>query len=108
MSQPGPNRQCRRVRERAGSRIEGGTAICGGSRLLSIQMARSHAFPASRRASGTSSKMSKLEALRKAQLGMLTEGLKRGLVRDDVPDKPAQARTPPYCWAAFVLSGDWR
>ena len=53
-------------------------------------------------------KMSKLEALREAQRWMLTEGLKRGLVREDVPEKAADARTPPYFWAAFVLSGDWR
>src|SRR5207237_1170835 len=53
-------------------------------------------------------KMSKLEALREAQRWMLTEGLKRGLVREDILDRPADARTPPYFWAAFVLSGDWR
>ena len=53
-------------------------------------------------------KLSKLEALREAQRWMLTEGLKRGLVREDLPDKAPDARTPPYYWAAFVLSGDWR
>jgi CHAT domain-containing protein len=53
-------------------------------------------------------KMSKLEALRQAQLTMLREGVKRGLVPAD--DKPAgeKKRLPPYYWAAFELSGDWR
>lgn len=53
-------------------------------------------------------KMSKIEALRQAQLTMLREGLKRGLELPD--DQPAdkQHRLPPYYWAAFVLSGDWR
>jgi CHAT domain-containing protein len=51
--------------------------------------------------------LGKLAALREAQLWMLREGVKRGLVR--LPDKEATAgRTPPYYWAAFVLSGDWR
>ncbi len=52
-------------------------------------------------------KMSKLEALRQAQLTMLREGVHRGLdFRDGQP--PANRRLPPYYWAAFVLSGDWR
>jgi CHAT domain-containing protein len=53
--------------------------------------------------------MPKLEALRAAQLWMLKEGVARGMVRDE-PD-PAEGpapRTPPFYWAAFVLSGDWR
>ncbi|HEV3257270.1 MAG TPA: tetratricopeptide repeat protein [Gemmataceae bacterium] len=54
-------------------------------------------------------KMSKLEALRQAQLWMLKEGLKRGLVVLDEEERIAKpVRTPPYYWAAFVLSGDWR
>lgn len=50
-------------------------------------------------------KMSKQEAFRQAQLAMLRGELVRGVVRED---EPAQRRLPPYYWAAFVLSGDWR
>jgi CHAT domain-containing protein len=55
-----------------------------------------------------SKKMSRLEALRQAQLNMLREGIKRGLDLD--PGQPAdqERRLPPFYWAAFVLSGDWR
>ena len=52
-------------------------------------------------------KMSKAEALRQAQLTMLREGVKRGLGSDDQP-ADAKRRLPPYYWAGFVLSGDWR
>ncbi len=53
-------------------------------------------------------KMSKVEALRQAQLTMLREGIKRGLeLPDDQPPDKAH-RLPPYYWAPFVLSGDWR
>ncbi len=53
-------------------------------------------------------KMSKVEALRQAQLTMLREGIKRGLeLPDDQPPDNAH-RLPPYYWAPFVLSGDWR
>jgi CHAT domain-containing protein len=40
--------------------------------------------------------------------GILREGGKRGLVRldDQAPDETR--RLPPYYWAAFVLSSDWR
>lgn len=48
-----------------------------------------------------------LESLREAQLQMLREGRQRGLLRELPPD-PRPVRTPPYYWAAFVLSGDWR
>jgi len=54
-------------------------------------------------------KMGKLEALRQAQLAMLREGPKRGMAivkKEGEPEKPR--RVPPYYWAAFVLSGDWR
>jgi CHAT domain-containing protein/Tfp pilus assembly protein PilF len=53
-------------------------------------------------------KLPKLEALRQAQLTMLREGIKRGLSLED--DRPADKnrRLPPYYWAAFELSGDWR
>jgi tetratricopeptide (TPR) repeat protein len=52
-------------------------------------------------------KMSKVEALRAAQLEMLREGVKRGL---DISGQPADQnhRLPPWYWAGFVLSGDWR
>ena len=43
-----------------------------------------------------------LEALRQAQLDMLRNG-----ARNVVRSKDA-GPTPPYNWAAFVLSGDWR
>jgi CHAT domain-containing protein/tetratricopeptide (TPR) repeat protein len=58
-------------------------------------------------------KMTKLEALRQAQLWLLREGVKTGLVRgldvidDDQPMK-TDGRVPPFYWAAFQLSGDWR
>lgn len=57
-------------------------------------------------------RLPRLEALRDAQLWLLKEGRTRG------PDKiarplagggePERATLPPYYWAAFVLSGDWR
>jgi CHAT domain-containing protein len=43
-------------------------------------------------------------ALRAAQLEMLREGYKRGLVPIEEPRKTE--RVPPYYWAAFVLSTD--
>ena len=53
-------------------------------------------------------KLSKLEALRQAQLKMLREGIQRGVVRDDLPATEKNRRLPPYYWAPFALSGDWR
>jgi CHAT domain-containing protein/tetratricopeptide (TPR) repeat protein len=56
-------------------------------------------------------RMSKLEALRAAQLWMLQEGAGRGMVDVRVPRErlPVEdGRLAPYYWAAFVLSGDWR
>jgi CHAT domain-containing protein/tetratricopeptide (TPR) repeat protein len=59
-------------------------------------------------------KMTKLEALREAQIWMIQEGLKHpelglrgGRQR---PDPKSHERDPvsPFYWAAFVLSGDWR
>jgi CHAT domain-containing protein/tetratricopeptide (TPR) repeat protein len=54
-------------------------------------------------------RLSKLEALRQAQLAMMREGPQRGMA---VVRKPGQdekpRRLPPYYWAAFVLSGHWR
>lgn len=48
--------------------------------------------------------MSKLDALREAQLWMLRTGGKEP--SSDDPEPPR--RLAPYYWAAFVLSGDWR
>jgi CHAT domain-containing protein/Tfp pilus assembly protein PilF len=69
-------------------------------------------------------RMSKLEALREAQLHLLNEGLTpEPLARGPGKTRPVEAgaldrarqeatakppRTPPYYWAGFVLSGDWR
>lgn len=50
--------------------------------------------------------MPKLQALREAQVWMLNEGKVRGL-QAVAGEKPV-SRIPPYYWAAFVLSGDWR
>lgn len=53
--------------------------------------------------------MGKLAALREAQLWMLREHGPRGLQPLDGDEQPAKSkRLPPYYWAAFVLSGDWR
>ena len=46
------------------------------------------------------------DALREAQRWLLDEGVSRGMVRVDAAE-PIR-RTPPYFWAAFVLSGDPR
>jgi CHAT domain-containing protein/Tfp pilus assembly protein PilF len=51
--------------------------------------------------------VSRVEALRQAQLSLLREGV-RGMVRDPLPAKEKDNRLPPFYWAAFVLSGDWR
>jgi CHAT domain-containing protein len=63
----------------------------------------------------TKQPLGKLEALRQAQLEMLREGRKRGPGGERPVDPealkravPAAGRTPPFYWAAFVLSGDWR
>ncbi len=60
-------------------------------------------------------KMSKRESLREAQLWMLQEAGKpnadgsRGLAAFDKPQRPTDSsHLPPFYWAAFVLSGDWR
>jgi CHAT domain-containing protein len=51
----------------------------------------------------------KLEALREAQLWMLKERGPRGATPVEADLKTAgERRLPPYYWAAFVLSGDWR
>jgi CHAT domain-containing protein len=51
--------------------------------------------------------LSKIEALREAQLWLLRERGPRGLIA--VEDETKQTnRLPPFYWAAFTLSGDWR
>jgi hypothetical protein len=53
-------------------------------------------------------KMGKLAALREAQIWMLRDKGTRGLaLGKDAPPKDEEP-LPPYYWAAFVLSGDWR
>ena len=58
--------------------------------------------------------LSKLEALREAQLWMLRQGsqddkLPRGSLKI-LPEEAVKKgdRLRPFFWAAFVLSGDWR
>jgi CHAT domain-containing protein len=67
-------------------------------------------------------KMSKLEALREAQLWMLEHGAEQAEIRRELAARGLVAveetgdgrqgtggrRLPPYYWAAWVLSGDWR
>ena len=49
--------------------------------------------------------MPMLEALREAQLWVLNEGVKSGVLTEPLGEG---RRTPPLFWAAFVLAGDWR
>ena len=52
-------------------------------------------------------KMPRIDALREAQLWLLKHPDQlRGLLRVDNDQTPRQS--PPYYWAAFQLSGDWR
>ena len=51
--------------------------------------------------------MGKLAALREAQIWMLRDKGNRGLAIGDDADKDNEP-LPPFYWAAFVLSGDWR
>ena len=59
-------------------------------------------------------KMGKFDALKEAQQWMLREGrshpgVRRGLDLEEVPlPGKKDGRLPPYSWAGFVLSGDWR
>jgi tetratricopeptide (TPR) repeat protein/CHAT domain-containing protein len=57
-------------------------------------------------------RLSKIDALREAQLWMLHEGPKQPDILRGLDAAPEIAETgkslPPYYWAAFVLSGDWR
>jgi CHAT domain-containing protein len=46
--------------------------------------------------------------LRQAQLNMLRQGQKRGVGLKAEKMEGEGGRPPPYYWAAFVLSGDWR
>ncbi|MBA4192464.1 MAG: hypothetical protein C0467_31230 [Planctomycetaceae bacterium] len=49
--------------------------------------------------------MPPLKALREAQLWVLNEGVKAGVLEEEPKNG---RRTPPLYWAAFVLAGDWR
>jgi CHAT domain-containing protein len=59
-------------------------------------------------------RMGKLEALREAQLWLLKEASARdkaGIRGADPPNEDSSdkdGRLPPYYWASFTLSGDWR
>jgi len=57
--------------------------------------------------------MTKLDALREVQLWMLREAMRSGEMRglkklNEHPVDKSTGRLPPYYWAGFVLSGDWR
>ena len=58
--------------------------------------------------------LSRAEALRRAQIDMLNNkprsGDLRGMEFSTRPGKNQRGmgRLPPFYWAAFVLSGDWR
>lgn len=54
--------------------------------------------------------LTKLEALREAQLWMLREGPRRDvrLRPTDLNPVAELKKSPPFYWAAFLLSGDWR
>jgi CHAT domain-containing protein len=55
-------------------------------------------------------RMTKLDALREAQLWMLRERGIDGLFvsKSTSPPTTATMRLPPFFWAGFTLSGDWR
>ncbi len=53
-------------------------------------------------------KISRVEALRQAQLKLLHEGAKAGLALDPAWTADEHGRLPPRYWAAFILSGEWR
>jgi CHAT domain-containing protein len=49
-------------------------------------------------------RMSKVEALRQAQLAML-----RGTIRlPDLPESSGDEPRPVYLWAGWMINGDWR
>lgn len=52
-------------------------------------------------------RLSRAQALRQAQLEILNDEALRGMVFS-TKQGDKQKRVPPYYWAAFVLSGDWR
>ena len=49
--------------------------------------------------------LSALESLREAQVWVLNEGVKAGVLTEE---PKSGRRTPPLYWAAFTLAGDWR
>ena len=52
--------------------------------------------------------LGKLAALREAQLWLMREGGKRGISLPDETGDEKPKTLPPFYWAGFVLSGDWR
>jgi CHAT domain-containing protein len=53
-------------------------------------------------------KIGKLEAFRNSQLEMLRKGRSRGWTEEEDDTPKQDPRTPPFYWAAFSISGDWR
>ncbi|MBY0232976.1 MAG: CHAT domain-containing protein, partial [Gemmataceae bacterium] len=53
-------------------------------------------------------RLDRAEALRMAQLALMKEGRGRGVGKEAEKLPKGETRLPPYYWAAFVLSGDWR
>jgi CHAT domain-containing protein len=53
-------------------------------------------------------KLGKLESLRQAQLAIIHGQKNRGVSIVPLQPDSAAPPAPPYYWAAFVLSGDWR
>jgi CHAT domain-containing protein len=53
-------------------------------------------------------RLSRIEALRQSQIWMLREGSKDEGIVPRANGQPHSDGAPPYFWAAFVLSGEWR
>jgi CHAT domain-containing protein len=53
-------------------------------------------------------KMSRIEALRQAQLKMVHQTADHWIKTKEPHPELAKMPTPPLYWAGFVLSGDWR
>ncbi len=50
----------------------------------------------------------RLQALRDAKLWLMREGGKRGVAIPGADAGDGPKKLPPFFWAGFVLSGDWR
>jgi CHAT domain-containing protein len=54
-------------------------------------------------------KLPKAQALREAQLWMIREGRRGELKKEGFGSGQSKSGSlPPWYWAGFVLSGDWR